>query len=285
MTTPDADLAAAVRAALLEDLGGALDPARDITTIASVPAATRGSGRIVARESLIVAGTAAAREAFRQVDRSLEWSGVGDGTALTAGATLATVTGSARAILTGERVALNFLQRLSGVATLTRRCVDEIEGTKAKILDTRKTTPGLRALEKAAVAAGGGGNHRIGLHDAVLIKDNHVALAGGIAEALRRAAAAGHPPASVIIEVADGAGALEAVAAGAGRILLDNFTAEQVADAVRSVAGRAVVECSGGLAPGRLRPFALAGPDFLSIGSLTHSARAVDIALDLVALA
>ena len=266
-----------VRAALAEDLG----PRGDVTTRAIVSAAVRARGRIVARQDLVLAGGAAASEVFRQIDPAVRWQGVADGTVLSSGATAATLAGPAGALLTGERTALNFLQRLSGIATQARRAVEEVAGTKTVILDTRKTTPSLRALEKRAVAAGGASNHRAGLFDAVLIKDNHVALAGGVGEAIRRAVAAGHPAGSIEVEVDDLDQLDAALAAGAGRILLDNFTPEQAGRAIRRIAGRALVECSGGLRPGGLRAYADAGADFLSLGWLTHSATAADLSLEI----
>ena len=267
-------------AALAEDVGHA-----DITTQALVPAAARARGRIVARQACTVCGLAFAREVFRALDPDCSWREVtADGGRVEAGALIASVEGSARAILTGERTALNFLQRLSGIATLARRAVEEVEGTGATILDTRKTTPTLREIEKYAVRSGGAVNHRTGLFDAVLIKDNHVALCGGIREAMHRARQSGLPIEAIEIEVDDPAGVREALDAGACRILLDNFTPSAVAGAVREIAGRARIEVSGGLRPGSLRAYAEAGADFLSIGGLTHSATAVDLSLELDSL-
>jgi len=188
-----------VAAALAEDVG-----AGDVTTLATVPPETRGRGLIVAREPLVVCGLALARETFAQIGPSTRFEeSVAEGGAAPAASTIAVVDGSARAILTGERVALNFLQRLSGIATLARRAVDEVAGTRAVILDTRKTTPTFRALEKYAVRTGGARNHRTGLFDEVLVKDNHLAIAGGIMEAVRRLQAAGRDPASIEVEVED----------------------------------------------------------------------------------
>lgn len=266
-----------VRAALVEDLADG----RDITSEAVVPAGVRAVGRFVAREEMVAAGLPLAREVFLLIDPEVAWEAVEDGSLVPAGSTLATVRGNARVILTGERTALNFLQRLCAVATLSRRAVREVEGTGTVILDTRKTTPGLRLLEKHAVAAEGAVNHRMGLHDAVLIKDNHVSLAGGVGHAIAAAAAAGIDPSSLTVEVDDLAGLEEALAAGAGRILLDNFEPPDVAVAVRRTAKRALIECSGGLKPGGLRAYAEAGADFLSLGCLTHSAPAVDISLEM----
>jgi len=188
------------------------------------------------------------------------------------------IQGSARALLTAERTALNFLQRLSGVATLAARCVTAVQGTGARILDTRKTTPGLRSLEKAAVAAGGATNHRAGLFDAVLIKENHAALAGGVGEAVRRARARA-PGVPIEVECRTLAEVDEALAAGAPRILLDNMTVEQLRQAVVHVHGRAELEASGGVTLQTLRAIASTGVDFVSVGALTHSAPALDLSL------
>jgi len=266
-----------VAQALAEDVG-----AGDITTAAVVPPERPGRGRIVAREALVVCGLPLARETFAAIDpHTLFEEAMPEGSAAAAGATVAVVQGSAAVILTGERVALNFLQALSGIATLARRAVEEVAGTGAVILDTRKTTPTLRAIEKYAVRVGGARNHRSGLYDAVLVKDNHLAIAGGITAAVRRLRAAGREPATIEVEVESLDGALEALRAGVGHLLLDNFTPDRVAEAVRVIAGRATIEVSGGLRPGGLRAYAQAGVDFLSLGSLTHSAPAVDIALDM----
>jgi nicotinate-nucleotide pyrophosphorylase (carboxylating) len=272
------------RRALEEDLGvlpgGSLE-GRDITTIGIVPAALRARARILAREPLVAAGGPVAREVFLALDPNASWSAVPEGDALDAGDTVATVEGSARAILTGERSALNFLQRLCGIATMARRAAEEVRGTRAVVLDTRKTTPLLRSLEKYAVAVGGGVNHRAGLYDAILVKDNHVAIAGGVGAAIARLREAGHDPAEITVEVDDFTGLDEALAAGAGRILLDNFGPDEARRAIARIAGRAKAECSGGLAAGGLRPFAEAGADFLSLGCLTHSVRASDLSLEM----
>ena len=193
------------------------------------------------------------------------------------------IEGSARALLTAERTALNFLQRLSGVATMTARCVEAVEGTGARILDTRKTTPGLRALEKAAVAAGGGTNHRAGLYDAILIKENHAALAGGVGEAVRRARASA-PGLPLEVECRTIAEVDEALEAGAPRILLDNMSAEQLRSAVARARGRAELEASGGVTLETLAEIASTGVDFVSVGALTHSAPALDLSLTLEAI-
>lgn len=267
---------ALVAAALDEDIG-----AGDLTTRALIPDGVRARGRIIAKEPLVVCGLPLAREVFLTLDPEASWrERAREGGATALGSEVASVEGRADAVLTGERTALNFLQRLSGIATLARQAVSEIAGTRALVLDTRKTTPTLRDIEKYAVRTGGASNHRTGLYDAVLVKENHVALCGGITEAVRRAQASGFAPASIEVEVDDFEGLEEALACGVGRILLDNFRAEDAARAVGRIAGRAKVEISGGLVPGRLRAFAEAGAEYLSLGSLTHSARAVDLSLD-----
>lgn len=269
-----------VAEALAEDVG-----AGDVTTAAVVPPDQRARGRIVARQALVVCGLPFARETFTSLDPHARFEeSVPEGGAAAARATIAVVEARAASLLTGERVALNFLQALSGIATLARRAVEEVAGTGAVILDTRKTTPTLREIEKYAVRVGGAQNHRTGLYDAVLVKDNHLAIAGGITEAVRRLRSAGRDPAAIEVEVEDLAGIEEALRAGVGRVLLDNFTPQRVAEAVKVIAGRARIEVSGGLEPGRLRAYAEAGVDYLSIGRLTHSAPAVDIAMEMETL-
>lgn len=271
----------AVAAALQEDLGSA----GDITTDAVVPAERRACGRFVAREALVVAGLPVVRRVFEQLDPELELRELRpDGSDVTAGACIAEVRGAARPILRGERTALNFLMRMSGIAGAARAAVREIEGTAAQILDTRKTAPGLRALDKYAVATGGATNHRAGLFDAVMIKDTHLGAAPSITEAVRRVLAAGHPPREVTVEVRTLAQLREALDAGAGRALLDNMPLDALTEAVRVARGRIVLEASGGLRPGALRRVAETGVDCLSLGWLTHSARAADLALELEAL-
>jgi len=279
MTAPPADVVRRIVAAALdEDLGAA----GDVTSDAVVPAGARAAGSLVARERLVLAGLPVARVVFETLDPAVAFTVLcGDGEIVEAGTSVARVRGSAHAILAGERTALNFLMRLSGIASAARAAVDEVRGTRARILDTRKTAPGLRALDKYAVAAGGADNHRQGLFDAVLIKDTHLAIAGSIVDAVARARAAGHPAERITVEVASLDELEQALAAGAGRALLDNLSVEQVSEAVRRARGRIVLEASGGLGPGRLRPFAETGIDFLSVGQLTHSARAMDFALDL----
>jgi nicotinate-nucleotide pyrophosphorylase (carboxylating) len=235
----------------------------------------------MAKQTLLIAGLDVALEVFRVVDPAIVWeTRAREGDRFEAGNAIASVTGSARGILTGERVALNFLQRMSGIATITRGFVDAVAGTKAKIRDTRKTTPLLRLLEKRAVLVGGGAPHRSGLDAAILVKDNHVLMAGSVAEATRRAVAAAGDL-YVEIEVDRPEQIDEALAAGAQMILLDNFTPEQVAAAVKRIAGRVPVEVSGGIRLENVRAYAEAGPDYIAVGALTHSAPAVDISLDI----
>jgi nicotinate-nucleotide pyrophosphorylase (carboxylating) len=274
------EIETAVRRALDEDVGRG-----DVTTAALIPARARARARLVAREPLTVAGLEFAVAAFRALAADLRVEhAVHDGAAVPAGAVLLRLEGPARALLTAERTALNFVQRLSGVATLTARFVAAVAGTGARLLDTRKTTPGWRRFEKYAVACGGGQNHRLGLFDQVLIKDNHlVALRGRrpnpIAWAVRRARAA-CPGLFVEVEADTLAQVRQAVAAGADGILLDNMSPAQLRRAVRLVAGRARTEASGGVRLDNVRAIAESGVDFISVGALTHSAPAVDVALD-----
>lgn len=269
-----------VRAALAEDVGSG-----DVTSLATIPEGAACTARMVAREPLVVAGMAFAVEAFRQCSAQvLVEPSAADGSAAAASATLLQVSGSTRAILTGERVALNFVQRLSGVATLTARFVEAVRGTNARILDTRKTTPGWRHLEKYAVACGGGQNHRFGLWDMVLIKDNHLAALreakpNAIAAAVGRARAQ-YPHLKVEVEADTLDQVAQAADAGADIILLDNMSLEELSSAVTLVKGRSTTEASGGVNMDTVKDIAETGVDFISVGALTHSARAVDIGLD-----
>ncbi|MDQ6606481.1 MAG: carboxylating nicotinate-nucleotide diphosphorylase [Actinomycetota bacterium] len=275
------DLIALTARALAEDVG-----AGDVTSAATVPADARARGLITQKAPGVVFGLEAAELAFGSLDPDARCRRLtAEGVWRESGPVLS-VEGPARAILTAERTALNFLQRLSGVATLTARCVQAVEGTGARILDTRKTTPGLRALEKAAVAAGGGTNHRLGLYDAILIKENHAALAGGVGEAVRRARAyaPGLPLEVECRTLAEVDEALGAGGAGGIRILLDNMTVDQLGAAARHVAGRAELEASGGVTLETLREIASTGVQFVSVGALTHSAPALDLSLLLQAL-
>lgn len=277
---PPEALLGLARAALLEDVGRG-----DVTSRATVGRDVRARASFVAREDLVVSGLEAARAVFFEAGGE-EVSFVAlanEGDQLPAGSVLAEVEGPARQILAAERVALNLLMRLSGIATLTSRYAGEIPGTGAKISDTRKTTPGLRLLEKAAVRAGGGTNHRAGLDDGVLIKDNHIALAGGVTEAVRRVKANSPHLLKVEVEVENLEELEEALRAGADVILLDNMTPEEVQEAVgviRSESPSVLVEVSGGIDLRTVRAFAEAGPDLISVGALTHSAPAADISLE-----
>ena len=272
------DITAILQHALEEDLGTG-----DLTTDAVFAQPVPALASFVANEIAIVAGLPAAARVYELLDPSVNFLAlVPEGTMVSRGRRLAEVRGDARALLKGERVALNFLQRLSGVATLTRRYIARIEGTKAKIRDTRKTTPGLRALERYAVRVGGGTNHRMGLYDAILIKENHSDLAGGVAQAVRRARRVHGHRQVIQVETRDEAEVRAALEAGADAILLDNMSPEQVKLAVELISGRAWVEASGGIRLENVRTYAETGVDYLAIGALTHSAPAADIALDIV---
>jgi nicotinate-nucleotide pyrophosphorylase (carboxylating) len=265
------EVAGAVSRALSEDIGPG-----DITSAACIPATLVAEGYFTARSPMTVAGVELLDLMFSEV-KLLKHSGdsAGDGDVL------AVARGPARMLLARERVALNFLQRLSGVATLARAYVDAVAGTACTLLDTRKTTPGLRRLEKMATAAGGVTNHRMGLFDAVLIKNNHIELAGGIRAAVDGVRATGEP---IEIEVRGHEEVVEALSLGVARLLLDNMTPGQAAEEIRFIAGRAKVEISGGVTLTNLREFADTGADFISVGAITHSATAVDINLRIHAL-
>ena len=265
-----------VRRALDEDLGGRAD----ISTEATVPPAAPAVGRFVAKADCVLAGIDVACECFRVLQPDvLVAARKLDGEACRAGDVVAVVSGSARTLLIGERTALNFLQRLSGIATLTRQFVDAAGG-RIIVLDTRKTTPTLRALEKYAVRVGGGCNHRFGLFDQLLIKDNHIALAGGVRQAVARARAQ-HPALAVEVEADTLEQITEALEAGAETILLDNMTTAEICEAVRRNGGRAKLEISGGVTLERMPELAATGADSVSIGALTHSAPAVDISFEI----
>jgi nicotinate-nucleotide pyrophosphorylase (carboxylating) len=269
-------LAELVLSALAEDLGDG-----DVTSEATVPADARARARIVQKAEGVIYGLEPALLAFRLMDPgiSIEERGA-EGEWREAGSLVLALSGDARALLAAERTALNFLGRLSGVATATARAVAALDGTGARVLDTRKTTPGLRALEKAAVAAGGGTNHRAGLYDAVLIKENHIAVAGGVAAAV--AAARAHAAGLAIeVEVRDRDEIEQALAAGAPRLLLDNMSVAELRAAVAQVGGRAELEASGGVTLETLRAVGSTGVDFVSMGALTHSAAALDLSLNL----
>lgn len=270
----------AVEASLAEDVRSG-----DVTTLAIVPENAQATAVITAREPIVVCGLSFAMEAFRTLSGEMDLvEQSDDGQRVPPGSSILNVRGSARAILTAERVALNFLQRLSGVATLTRLFVDAVSGTRARILDTRKTTPGWRRFEKYAVSSGGGQNHRFGLFDMILIKDNHLAALrhekpNAIAAAVSRARLA-FPQLKVEVEADTLEQVEQAVAAGADVILLDNMSPENLRAAVRLVNSRAQLEASGGVNLDTVRSIADTGVDFISVGALTHSARAVDIGLD-----
>ncbi len=262
-----------VARALAEDLGDG-----DLTSAATVDPAARARAVIALKEDGVVHGLRVAELAFRALDPEVAIQRhVAEGSWAHPGPVLE-LAGMARALLGAERTALNFLARLSGIATLTGRCVREVEGTGARILDTRKTTPGMRALEKAAVRAGGGVNHRGGLYDAILIKENHVALAGGLAEAVRSARAAA-PELPVEVECRSLADVDAALGAGAPRLLLDNMTPQSLREVVEHVGGRAALEASGGVTVANIGAIAASGVEFISVGALTHSAPALDFSL------
>ncbi len=263
-----------VTAALAEDVGGG-----DLTA-GLIPAEARGKATTLSRESAVLSGTAWFEACFRRLDPGIriEWT-AGDGEAVTANQILCRIEGQARAMLTAERQALNFLQTLSAVATRTRRFVDAVQGTRAVIVDTRKTLPGLRIAEKYAVKCGGGQNHRIGLFDGILIKENHIMAAGGITLALGQAQRIAPPGTLIQVEVENLSQLEEALAAGARLVLLDNFSLESLREAVRVSAGRAVLEASGGVRLDTVRAIAGTGVDRISVGCLTKDIQAVDLSL------
>ncbi|AKQ61770.1 carboxylating nicotinate-nucleotide diphosphorylase [Bordetella hinzii] len=274
---PQVMLEPLVRAALLEDLGRA----GDITSDAIVPAEARGQTRLVARQPGVLAGLELARLAFRLIDPEIRFQALlADGARLEPGSEIARIEGPARGMLTAERTALNFLGHLSGVATATASIADAIAHTRCKVTCTRKTMPGLRAVQKYAVRVGGGSNHRHGLDDAVLIKDNHVAFAGGVAQALARARAAVGHMVKIELEVDTLEQLDEALAAGVDVVLLDNMDHDTLREAVRRVDGRAVTEASGRITPETAPAIAATGVDLMAVGWLTHSARVLDIGLD-----
>ena len=280
VSLPPSALLSLARTALAEDVGRG-----DVTSLVTVGPEARARARFVAREPLVVSGLGVAMAVFHEASGGEARFSVfaGEGERVEAGAVIASVEGGARQVLAAERVALNLVMRLSGVATLTSLYVETVEGTGARITDTRKTTPGLRALEKAAVRAGGGTNHRAGLDDGILIKDNHVALAGGVTEAVRRAREGAPHLLKVEVEVESPGELGEALRAGADVVLLDNMTPDEVRSSVETVrreSPRTVVEVSGGVSLSTVRAFAEAGPDLISVGALTHSAPAADVSLE-----
>ena len=273
----DAEIAELIRAALAEDIGSG-----DITTEAAVPPDRTALARIKAKAPGVIAGIMVAEAVFMAVDLSLDFEAdCTDGARVAPGDHVAVIGGSARSLMAAERTALNFLQHLSGIATTTAEAVRMVHGTNVKLLDTRKTTPGLRRMEKYAVSVGGGQNHRMGLYDRYLLKENHVALAGGVGAAVAAARSHGASP-NVEVEVRNRDELDQALEAGADRVLLDNFSPDDAAEAVRHVAGRAEVEVSGGVNLDNLRAYASAHPDYISLGWLTHSAPALDLSMTLV---
>jgi nicotinate-nucleotide pyrophosphorylase (carboxylating) len=281
-TLPDAILAA-IRNALAEDIG-----AGDVTTNSIVPPDAVMSGHIIAKQAGVVAGLDVAAATFSRLDRGVEFlPHIEEGARVENCQVLADLSGPARALLTAERTALNFLGRMSGIATLTRQFVEAVAGTKAIILDTRKTAPGLRLVDKLAVQRGGGQNHRVGLYDMILIKDNHIDFAGSLAEAVSRARGAGNglceaPTRQVEVEARTLEDVRAALKLGVERILLDNMSTEMMSEAVTLTNGRAKLEASGNVTLENIRKIAETGVDFISIGALTHSARVFDMSLDLV---
>jgi nicotinate-nucleotide pyrophosphorylase (carboxylating) len=267
-----------IETALAEDIGSG-----DITTMAVVDRNAEGGAEIIAKEDMVVAGALIAEAVFKTIDAKIEFKAfVKDGDGVKKGKTIAAVSGRLSAIFMGERVALNFLQRLSGIATLTSQFVNNIKGLKVKILDTRKTTPGLRILEKYAVRMGGGFNHRFGLCDGVLIKDNHIAAVGSIAEAVCKAREKAPKNMLIEVEVKNLNEVKEAIIAGADVIMLDNMKPSLMKQAVKIIGKAALIEASGGVNLKNIRAIAKTGVDFISVGALTHSARAVDISLEVV---
>lgn len=264
-----------IELALAEDVGPG-----DLTTALTIAADAKAKGFIIAKQDLILSGLLPARLIFRRVDPDVSFSAhFSDGDQVSKGEAVVTVEGLASSILIAERPALNFMMRLSGVATFTNLFVKAVAGRKARIIDTRKTTPGLRVLEKAAVRHGGGGNHRVGLYDGILIKDNHIAAAGSITKAVERAKAGAPHTIKVEVEVEDLAGLKEAMDAGADAVLLDNMTPDEMAEAVQFANGRILLEASGGVNLDTVAAVADSGVDLISIGALTHSAPAVDLSM------
>jgi nicotinate-nucleotide pyrophosphorylase (carboxylating) len=276
METPlHPDILASIRRALEEDIGTG-----DVTSNSILPADAIMKGQIIAKQDGVIAGLDIAKLVYEQVDPQVEFRAlVEEGAIVRDRQVLATISGSARGLLTAERTALNFLGRVSGIATLTRSFVDAVAGTKAVILDTRKTVPGLRMLDKLAVQRGGGQNHRIGLYDMILIKDNHIDFAGSISQAVTRAREAG-PNLEIEVEARTLDHVREALEVGVRRILLDNMTIGMMTEAVRLSAGRAKLEASGNMSLETVRKVAETGVDFISIGALTHSAKVFDVSFD-----
>ena len=261
--------------ALNEDVGTG-----DITTETTIPADKKAFGRFIAKEDMVICGLDVAELVFHKVDETIEFTAhCKDGDSIKKGFVIAEVTGNARNVLTGERTALNLMQRMTGVATRTNEAVKRVEGTNAKITDTRKTTPGLRVLEKYAVRVGGGSNHRFNLADGILIKDNHIAVSGGIINAVKNARAQAPHTIKIEVEVENKDMLMQALEAKADIIMLDNMTNEEMAECVKIVDGRAMLEASGNMGEKDLYEVAKTGVDIISIGALTHSVKAADISL------
>ncbi len=276
MADLDCSIRSLVAQALAEDIGPG-----DITSRLAVPPGAMARGVFVPRQEGVLCGLDVCEECFRQLDAACDFEMLlQEGEIFSAGRDIATVTGRARAVLGAERTALNFLQRLCGIAALTRRFVDAIAGSGARIVDTRKTAPGLRALEKRAVRAGGGYNHRFALYDGILLKDNHIAVAGGVASAVGAARAGGPHTLKIEIEVTDAKQLREAIEAGADIVMLDNMTVAELAEAVKIADGRVLTEASGGVNLETVAAIAATGVDYISVGALTHSAPAIDISLE-----
>lgn len=286
MSLSQKDWQAVVREAAARAVGEDVGP-DDVTSRLMIPEGIQATGFLVAREPCVLAGLDVAEAVFREVDGELKWRAMAqDGEKILVGRKVAEVTGSARSVLTGERCALNFIQQLSGIATLTAEYVRQTEGTLAKILDTRKTTPGLRALERQAVRLGGGTNHRTGLYDGILVKENHLALVSlsDLPEILRKAAQ-DHPDLSIVVEADNCELAKKLLQLPIQRVLLDNMTLEQVGEIVatrKKLASQVEIEASGGVTLEKARDLARAGVDWISVGKLTHSARSIDFSLDLI---
>ena len=277
MTNLPNEILDCIQRALDEDIGTG-----DATTNSIVPADATMHGQIIAKQDGVIAGLDVARAAYGLLDSDMDFAAqIADGSRVTSGRILALVSGRTSSLLTAERTALNFLGRMSGIATLTRQFVDAVAGTRAVILDTRKTAPGLRLVDKLAVKLGGGGNHRIGLYDMILIKDNHIDYAGGIEEAVRRARAydSGLP---IEVEARSVADVKVALGLGVERILLDNMSVEMMAEAVKLTHGRAKLEASGNVTLETVRRIAETGVDFISVGALTHSAKVFDVSFDYI---
>ncbi len=262
---------------LAEDIGPG-----DATSRALIPPETRAAGKLLAKESGVVAGMEVARECFRQLSSETEFTVIKhSGECFEVGEVLATIQGPARALLAAERTALNFLQRLCGIATLTRKFVDAVAGTGVEMADTRKTDPGIRSLDRAAVRAGGGRNHRYALYDGILIKDNHIRLVGSISAAVQAARSKAHSLFKVEVETTNLEQVREALAAGADIIMLDNMSLEMMREAVQIIGDRALIEASGGIELDEVAEVAATGVDIISVGTLTHSAPSLDISLEL----